>query len=301
MKKLWLLITLILMFSKGLFAQVGISTDNSTPHPTAILDLKSTTKGVLLPRLTQTQISTISNPANGLLVFFTTNGKIYIYVNSAGQWKEVAYGSEIIQPFFLCGDPITISHQAGDIAPVDKTVTYGTINNIPGEPTKCWITSNLGADHQAITVDDATEASAGWYWVFNRKQGYKQDGSTITPLWTPPNIWEDYDWTPSSDPCRIELGIDWRIPTNTEWTNVDATEGWEDWTGPWNSSLKLHAAGQVGGVNGNIGNRGELGFYWSSTQSTWMNGWGLYFGISNSSITQFGKFGAMSIRCLREN
>ena len=29
-----------------------------------------------------------------------------------------------------------------------KTVAYGTVTNIPGEPSKCWITSNLGSDHR---------------------------------------------------------------------------------------------------------------------------------------------------------
>jgi hypothetical protein len=62
---------------------------------------------------------------------------------------------------WLCGDPITIDHVTGDVAPVTKTVSYGTVSNIPGEPIKCWITSNLGADHQATAVDDATEPSAG--------------------------------------------------------------------------------------------------------------------------------------------
>ena len=81
-----------------------------------------------------------------------------------------------------CGSSLIINHIAlGGVAPVNKTVTYGTTTNIPGEPTKCWITSNLGADHQAASVDDATEASAGWYWQFNREQGYKHVGSTLTP------------------------------------------------------------------------------------------------------------------------
>ncbi len=52
----------------------------------------------------------------------------------------------------LCGSSITINHVAGTVAPVNKTVTYGTVTNIPGETSKCWITSNLGADHQATAV-----------------------------------------------------------------------------------------------------------------------------------------------------
>jgi len=180
MKKLFFFIVLFLLFSSVLFAQMGINTDNSAPDNSAMLDVKSTTKGVLIPRMTQAQIEAISSPANGLQVFCTTDSKIYVYVSTVGQWKEVAYGTGTIP--FSCGNSITINHLvSGGVAPVDKTVTYGTVTNIPGETSKCWITSNLGADHQATAVDDATEASAGWYWEFNRKQGYKNDGSTVTP------------------------------------------------------------------------------------------------------------------------
>jgi hypothetical protein len=49
---------------------------------------------------------------------------------------------------------------------VNKTTTCGTVNNIPGEPAKCWITSNLGSDHQATAVNDNTEPLAGWYCQF---------------------------------------------------------------------------------------------------------------------------------------
>jgi hypothetical protein len=94
------------------------------------------------------------------------------------------------------------------VAPVNKTVTYGTVTNIPGETSKCWITSNLGADHQATSKDDATEPSAGWYWQFNKKQGYKvTNNNTRTPNtpWIHP-INENSDWTAAKDPCTLEMG-----------------------------------------------------------------------------------------------
>ncbi|MEI7983555.1 MAG: hypothetical protein WCI71_18045, partial [Bacteroidota bacterium] len=89
----------------------------------------------------------------------------------------------LTQSTWACGTcgSLTVNHVAGTVAPVTKTVTYGTVTNIPGEHSKCWITSNLGANHQATAVNDATELSAGWYWQFNRKQGYKHDGTTRTP------------------------------------------------------------------------------------------------------------------------
>ena len=177
-----------------------------------------------------------------------------------------------------CGTSITIiSHVAGIIAPVTKTVTYGIVTNIPGAPSKCWITSNLGADHQATAVDDATEPSAGWYWQFNRIRGYKHDGTTRTPntAWTY-SINETSDWLIGNDPCALELGSGWRIPTSTEWGNVSVAGNWTEWTGLWNSGLKRHAAGYISQAS--LGGRGMGSDYWSSNQYNYTLGVGMTFG-----------------------
>ena len=203
-----------------------------------------------------------------------------------------------------CTGSFTISHNtAGGVAPVNKTVTYYTVTDIPGEPTKCWITQNLGSDHQATAVNDATEASAGWYWQFNRKQGYKHDGTTRTPLavWIS-TINENNDWLTANDPCTLEFGSGWRIPTLTEWTNVDGTYGgnWSTWTGPWNSGLKLHAAGYLSNGDGSLGNRGSNGYYWSSSQHNSDGGWNLGFNSGNSGMDSNSKAAGFSVRCLRD-
>ena len=202
---------------------------------------------------------------------------------------------------FTCGSSITINHVAGAVAPVAKTVTYSTVTNIPGETSKCWITSNLGADHQATAVNDATEASAGWYWQFNRMQGYKHDGTTRTPntTWIT-SISENLDWQSANDPCTIELGAAWRIPTNTEWTNLDANGGWVDWNGPWNSGLKMHAAGYLNTYDGSLANRGLYGYYWSSIQQDAINGWYLGFYSLNSYVTSDYKANGWPLRCVRD-
>ncbi|MBK6346842.1 MAG: hypothetical protein IPF68_13080 [Bacteroidales bacterium] len=106
-----------------------------------------------------------------------------------------------------CGATLSITHTAGTV-PVNKTVNYGTVEtNLTGS-NKCWITQNLGADHQAIAATDATEASAGWYWQFNRTQGFKHDGTTRTPntTWIY-SINENSDWLPINDPCSLLLGM----------------------------------------------------------------------------------------------
>ena len=52
---------------------VGINNDGSLPSASAILDVKSTTKGMLIPRMTMAQRNAISTPATGLMVYQTDN------------------------------------------------------------------------------------------------------------------------------------------------------------------------------------------------------------------------------------
>jgi uncharacterized protein (TIGR02145 family) len=190
---------------------------------------------------------------------------------------------------------------SGGVAPVDKTVTYGTVTNIPGEASKCWITSNLGADHQATSKDDATEASAGWYWQFNRMQGYKHDGTTRTPntTWINP-INENFDWQSANDPCALEMGNGWRLPTYTEWNDVFTSGGWTDWNGPWNSNLKLHAAGFLYYSDGSLSNRGVIAHFWSSTQYSTTWGWNLTFSNVSCNVAGGTKAAGVTLRCIKD-
>ncbi len=259
-----------------------------------------------LPNPTTADSFTFDGTGTGAFVSNLTDlipGTPYFVRSYATNFIGTAYGNEVTfttLPFsFTCGTPIIINHVAGAVAPVDKTVTYGTVTNIPGEPSKCWITSNLGADHQATAVSDATEPSAGWYWQFNRKQGYKHTGTVRTPN-TPwiSSIDEDLDWQTANDPCTLELGSGWRIPTNTEWTNVNVSGNWTNWNGPWNSALKMHAAGSLYVPNGSLVNRGSIGLYWSSTQSFTTDGYRLYFSSAEIHIGGDDKPAGLSIRCL---
>ncbi|MFZ4523344.1 MAG: hypothetical protein ACOYNC_16670 [Bacteroidales bacterium] len=469
MKPSVLSILAFILFISSLRAQVGINSDNSQPDPSSMLDVNSTTKGVLLTRMTRIQRNEIINPANGLMVYCTdcgTGGSLSIFTNGSwmtfspclvaqpiaglhtltqGQvvwnWAPVAgatgykwnttpdYESAIdlgattsyietgtscgttynryiwayntcgesamaaftasvpltapeaptpatnistrisitwnwnavadaigykwntsddfstatdlfngtskeetglecnasyncyvwayngcgtssslnltqtTQACWACGDQLTVSHiTSNGVAPVDKTTTYETTNGIPGETGKCWITKNLGADQQASSVIDNTELSAGWYWQFNRKQGYKHDGTTRTPatLWIS-SINEPSDWTTLNDPCAIELASGWRIPTNTEWTNVDAAGGWTSQNGPYSSVLKLHDAGYLTSSYGFLDFRGSYGFYWSSTQFAVNTAWFLDFSTNFCLTISDYKAFAFSLRCIRAN
>jgi len=73
-------------------AQVGIGT--SSPDPSSVLELSSTDKGFLIPRMTSAQRSAISSPATGLMVF-QTDGSPGFYFYDGSSWGQVGAGSGI--------------------------------------------------------------------------------------------------------------------------------------------------------------------------------------------------------------
>ncbi|HET9430709.1 MAG TPA: hypothetical protein VFO70_06010, partial [Chitinophagaceae bacterium] len=60
---------------------VAINTDASQPDNSAILDIKSVNKGLLIPRMTIAQSNAIVNPATGLMIY-RINGSAGFYFNS---------------------------------------------------------------------------------------------------------------------------------------------------------------------------------------------------------------------------
>ena len=92
MKKFLLLIHASVILFTGIAQQgVGINTDGSSPHASSLLDIKSTTKGFLMPRMTTAQRQAIPNPATGLLVYDTDKGQIY--AKDADSWRPILNGT----------------------------------------------------------------------------------------------------------------------------------------------------------------------------------------------------------------
>ncbi len=378
---------LILMAALTTLGQVAINNDGTDAHPSAMLDIKSTTRGALIPRMTFEQRNAIPDPAEGLMVVCTNCGQtggttVSLFLN--GTWLNLSANCDLPQPnstgphladttqvtwtwspvpiaagyrigttydfnsaidvgsdtsytetglqcntwyyrylmpyngcgnsypfgmnaltlpcpITPCAPDFTVSHVAGAVAPVNKTVTYGMVSNIAGTSGTCWLTKNLGAGVQASAVNDNTEESAGWYWQFNRKQGFRHDGTSVTPAWTITVINENLQWVQANDPCYLELGPEWRIPTDTEWGNLLSSGGWGNWTGPWSSGLHMHAAGFLNNENGELLQRGTMGTYWSSTQTSSNSASYLSFtGGSVDLVNNVSKARGASIRCLRE-
>ena len=84
MKKITL-IALMLFTALG-YAQVGINTN--TPDASSALEIESTTGGILIPRLTQTQRDAITAPATGLMIY-QTNQSTGFYFFDGTVWTKI--------------------------------------------------------------------------------------------------------------------------------------------------------------------------------------------------------------------
>jgi len=81
--KIILFIVLIIAFCNCCFAQQGVSINitGAPPDNSAMLDVVSNNKGILIPRMTTSQMNLISSPANGLIIF-NTDSSCFFFFNS---------------------------------------------------------------------------------------------------------------------------------------------------------------------------------------------------------------------------
>ncbi len=141
MKKQFLTLIVFAIFTTVSFAQVGINSDNSAPHPSAQLDIKSSDKGLLIPRMTTIERNAIQNPEIGLMVFDKDLQEIFIF-NSDG-WKQ---GTMSKLPLELTGNKLNILkviNTKTDSYPTGSTAAEFKTNDILGIAIKAESSSNL--------------------------------------------------------------------------------------------------------------------------------------------------------------
>ncbi|MFT6842611.1 MAG: hypothetical protein ACJASR_001379 [Psychroserpens sp.] len=75
MKKVFIILSTLLL-TLSTFSQVGIGTTN--PDASSVLDITSTTRGLLPPRMTTSERDAINSAAKGLMLFNTTLNRLQI-------------------------------------------------------------------------------------------------------------------------------------------------------------------------------------------------------------------------------
>ncbi|HTX87656.1 MAG TPA: hypothetical protein VMC08_01615, partial [Bacteroidales bacterium] len=127
MKKMLLLLGVLFTFCTPAFSQVGVGTE--TPDPSSMLDVSSSAKGMLIPRMTLIERDNISEPATGLLVF-QTDGVAGFYYNrgtpGTPDWAMVG-GSGA--SWLMAGNPAVNSYTSF-VGTLDDSILTFRIRNL---------------------------------------------------------------------------------------------------------------------------------------------------------------------------
>ena len=124
-------VALLLLGQYNVYAQgMGVNASGSAADPSAMLDVSSTSQGMLVPRMTNANINLISNPATGLMVF-QTDGTSGFYYNSGTSGSPVwtsmsgsASAGTIIP--FASGTPMIMTTIAGGLVGTGTVVGFGS-------------------------------------------------------------------------------------------------------------------------------------------------------------------------------
>ena len=145
MKQFYTFLAAVLLSATSV-AQVGINTE--TPDASAALDISSTTKGLLIPRMTNAQRQAISNPAAGLQVFVTDfdGGRFMFYDGT--EWGTLSFTEK--RP----DAPTTVTATGGD---AQATVSFTAPSSNGGLEITSY-TATSSPDDISATV---TQAGSG--------------------------------------------------------------------------------------------------------------------------------------------
>ena len=309
MKKIFTLLFALTLLTSAAFSQVAINTNGSSADPSAMLDVKSTTKGLLPPCMSQAEIIMIANPANGLTVYNTDEERFYFYANGAGEWKEVAIGNGTITPW-TCGD-VLIDSRDGKSYP---TVLIGS---------QCWMAANLDVGTRIDGLHNQTDNSIIEKYCYANNDANCTDYGGLYQ-------WDEMMQFVTTEGVQGICPSGWHIPTDAEWctleNEVDAgtiscsttglrgtdaggnlkESGTNHWTSPntgaTNSSGFTALPGGYRLMGGSFHQMGNYGYWRSSSEFSEDDSWRrvLYYNYSNVGRGEYGKLYGRSVRCIKD-
>jgi uncharacterized protein (TIGR02145 family) len=292
MKKLTLLVAVIAT-SFTTFAQVGIGT--TTPNASAALDVSSTTKGFLPPRMTKVQLEAIASPVEGLMVYCTDCVPKTLYVFDAFNFVS------------------TSNNTPSGLSSTDVYSTTG----------KTWMDRNLGATQVATSSTDAASYGDLYQWGRNTDGHQIRTSATVagpvasgaegTSFITSTSDWltvpADTRWNGSAKGAHDPCPTGFKVPTDTELEAERNNGGTGFWgtgslqnnaLGAFNSALKLPLAGYRSLSAGALTSVGSFGAYWSSSTLSGTNARSLNFNSSNAGMYSDTRAYGFSVRCIKE-
>ena len=280
------------------YAQVAINSSGNPPNSAAMLDVNSSNKGFLPPRLSTLEMNAISSPPEGLMLYNTTL-KGMVYYNGSS-WKLVTN---------LDGEP------CGHFTYGGQTYTSVVIG------MQCWMRQNLNIGTRINISSEQTNNSILEKYCYD-------DNDTKCDIYGGLYLWDemmDYTTSSSTNPSGRQ-GIcptGWHLPSHGEWQELSSylggdtvsggkmkEEGTSHWntpnTGGTNSSgLTVLPGGGFTiyeGVPYTI-ELHETAVFWTATEQTSTNAIGRILHYYNDNIEHFAApktERGYSVRCVKD-
>ena len=266
---------------------VGIGT--TSPAISALLEVSSSSKGFLPPRMTYSQRDAISNPVMGLIICCTNcaaTGEIQMFNGSS--WTNIVGGT---------------------------TSTAGIITITPTSCGQTWMLKNLNVDRyrNGDPIPKVTDPTIWASLTTGAYCYYNNDSTTYAAVYG-----KLYNWYAVNDPRGL-APLGWHVPSNAEWAALETCLGGSSvaggklketgtthWLAPnagaTNSSGFAGLPGGYRNFNGTFNVIGNYGYWWSSTEYNTSNAWNLYLNYGNGNSNRGGnnKQNGFSVRCLRD-
>lgn len=181
MKKL---IFICLLVTLAFFTQaqnVAINNDGTTAHTSAMLDVKSITKGFLMPRMTSAQRSAIASPIIGLLVFDTDTKTMWAY--DGANWKNLYTSGGLALPYTQSvnlATPGFLVNNVGTAAGIEATSSNEFGMALSGKTTGAfgWGLFAYSSRPGAKTINAITDSGT----VFHGENNYVSNTNTLMNL-----------------------------------------------------------------------------------------------------------------------
>ena len=172
--KQYIILINLLITSIISYAQVGIGT--SSPAGSSQLDVSSTTKGFLPPRMTTSQRNAISSPATGLQIYNTDNSAIETFTGTQGEWLTIGRGKNGVT-----------SNTALGVSALFSNNTTGLYNTALGYQALYGNTSadyNTAIGYQSLylSTTGSQNTANGVFALRNNTTGYRNTASGVDAL-----------------------------------------------------------------------------------------------------------------------
>ena len=336
MKILLILVALLCNVFMNFSAQnISINSDGSSPDGSAMLDIKSSDKGILIPRVTDT--SSISGPAKGLLIFSNADSTFWYY--DGGAWKT--FLSETLNILDTTANGTTAvscspqSCKSGNYADpnnaqVGDSICYaGNVYKViagdydgpdgDSDPDYIWFDRNLGTN---FVPGSLGSSESNYYFQWGRTMDghqcatkalegpitdlapsnpamiYRPDPNTFWAQTNNDSLWIDQNRT--NNPCPAG----WRVPTITELQNEASAWSSSNIAGALASSLKIDYTGYINTTTSDldIEDHGLKAYIASANPYNILSGYYNVLVVSSSSVLNsvFRKKVATCVRCIKD-